>query len=174
MEIILELLKITIPAVAVMVTSYFVIKHMLDAQYRRQELELRREISKSITPNKINAYERIVLFLERIHPAELVLRVHRKGMNSQKFQAELVKTVREEFQHNLTQQLYVSNTAWGYIRNSKEETIKLINVASSKVPDNASAIDLSNMIFQIMGKIEQHPVDIAKDYLKQELRKVLR
>lgn len=174
MDIIWDILKISLPAIGVMVTAYFVIKQLLEAQYKRNELELRREISKSLTPKKINAYERIVLFLERIHPADMVLRVHQKGMSSQKFQAELVKTIRDEFQHNLTQQLYLSNTAWGYIRNAKEETIKLINVAGSKVPPNSSAIDLSNMIFQIMSKIDHHPVDVAKDFLKQELRKTLR
>ncbi len=174
MEDIWDILKISLPAIGVMITAYFVIKQLLEAQFKRNELELRRDISRSLTPNKINAYERIVLFLERIHPAEMVLRVHQKGMTSQKFQAELVKTIREEFQHNLTQQLYVSNTAWGYIRNAKEETIKLVNVASSKVPPDSTAIDLSNMIFQIMSKIDRHPVDIAKDYLKQELKKTLK
>ena len=174
MEVVFEILKITIPAVVVMITAYFVIRQMLDGQYKRKELELKRDLAKSLSPNKINAYERLVLLLERIHPAEMVLRIHQKGMTSQRFQTELLKTIREEFQHNLTQQLYVSATAWNYIRTSKEETIKLINVASSNVPEKSSAIDLSNMIFQIMSKMEHNPVEVAKDYLKQELRRTLK
>jgi hypothetical protein len=174
MEIALELLKITIPAVAVMLTAYFATKQVLDAQYKKRELELRREMSKSFSPNKINAYERLVLLLERIHPAEMVLRVHQRGMTAKKFQGELTRSIREEFQHNLTQQLYVSATAWSYIRAAKEETIKLVNLAASNVPEKSSALDLSNMIFQIMSKMEHNPVDIAKDYLKQELKKTLR
>ena len=174
MDFLLEILKITIPGLIVFATSYYVLKQVLEGQFKRRELELRRAEKQSFTPNKVNAYERLTLFLERIYLADMVLRVHQKGMTSRKFQTELVKTIREEFQHNLTQQLYVSNTAWGYIRNAKEETIKLVNVASSKVPPDSTAIDLSNMIFQIMGKIDHHPVDIAKDYLKQELKKTLK
>lgn len=174
MELVFELLKITLPAIAVMVTAYFVIKQLLEGQFKRKELELKKEVAKSLTPNKINAYERLVLLLERIHPADMVLRVHQKGMSSTKFQATLVKTIREEFQHNLTQQLYVSATAWNYIRNAKEETIKLVNIAASQVPEKSTALDLSNMIFQIMSKMEHSPVDIAKDYLKQEIRRSIK
>lgn len=174
MEIVWEIVKITIPALAVMATTWFVLKQVLEAQYKRRDLELRRDLSKTFTPNKINAYERLVLLLERIHPAEMVLRVHQNGMTAKKFQTELVKSVRDEFQHNLTQQLYVSATAWNYIRNAKEETIKLVNLAATQLPPKSSALDLSNLIFQIMSKMEHQPVDIAKDYLKQELRKTIR
>ena len=174
MEVVWEIVKISIPAIAVMVTTYFVLKQLLDAQFKRRELEFRKEFSRSLSPTKISAYERLVLLLERIHPAEMVLRVHQKGMTSQDFHAELLKGVRDEYQHNLTQQIFISTTAWGYIKNAKEETLKLFNLASSRVPPKASALDLSNMIFQLMAKMEHQPVDIAKDYLKQELRKALK
>ncbi|MGB0403868.1 MAG: hypothetical protein ACPGEG_07195 [Salibacteraceae bacterium] len=174
MEVVWEIVKISIPALAVMITTYFVLKQMLDSQYKRRELELRREFSRSMSPTKIAAYERLVLLLERIHPAEMVLRIHQKGMTSQKFHAELSKNVRDEYQHNLTQQIYISTKAWGYIKNSKEETLKLINMAGSRTSPEASAVDLSNMIFQLMSKMEHQSVDVAKDFLKQELRKTLK
>ena len=171
MDAILEIIKLSISGLIVFATTYYVLKQMLDTQYRRKELELRRELKQSMTPNRVNAYERLLLLLERIHPSELVLRTHKKGMKSLTFQAELVKAVRDEFQHNLTQQMYISNTAWNLIKNAKEETIKLINIASSQLPKDASGVDLSNAIFQIMMKMEQSPVEIAKDYLKAEVRK---
>ncbi len=171
MDFLLELLKFTIPGLIVFLTTYFVLKQVLESQYKRKELELRRAEKKSFTPNKINAYERLTLFLERIHLADMVLRVHQKGMNGRNFQQELIKTVRTEYQHNLTQQLYVSNTSWHLIKTAKEETIKMINVASAKMPKEATGVDLSNMIFKLLSNIEQNPVDLAKDYLKKELRK---
>lgn len=173
MDAFLEILKLTIPGLIVFATTYVVLKQMLDNQYKKRELELRREAKKSMTPTKINAYERLTLLLERIHPSELVLRVHKKGMKATAFQSELVKAVREEYQHNLTQQIFVSNTGWNLVKNAKEETIKLINIAATQLPKDASGVDLSNNIFQILMKMEQNPVDIAKDYLKSELRKLL-
>ncbi len=171
MDFLLEILKITIPGLIVFATSYYVLKQVMEGQFKRRELELRKAEKKSFTPNKINAYERLTLFLERIHPADMVLRVHQKGMSGRAFQQELIKTIRTEFQHNLTQQLYVSNTTWHLIKTAKEETIKMVNVSAAKMPKEASGIDLSNMIFQLLSKIEKNPVDLAKDYLKQELRK---
>ncbi len=173
MEIVLEILKFTLPGLIVLATTYYVLKQVLDSQYKRKELEIRRAEKKSFTPNKINAYERLTLFLERIHLAELVLRVHRKGMKGKVFQQELISSIRSEFDHNLTQQLYVSNTAWHLVKTAKEESIKMVNVAAAKMPDEASGLDLSNMIFKLLANIEKNPVDLAKDYLKQELRKVV-
>lgn len=173
MEILFELLKITVPGLIVFLTTYFVLKQVMEGQFKRKELELRREAKRSFTPTKVNAYERLVLFLERIHPADMVLRVHQNKMKGRTFQKELIKAIRTEYQHNLTQQLYVSNTAWHLVKTAKEETIKLVNIASTKMPEEASGVDLSNMIFQIMSKMEHNPVDIAKDYLKQELKKTL-
>lgn len=172
MDAIIEILKITIPGLIVFATTYYVLKQMLDGQFRKKELELRREAKNSMTPSRVNAYERIILLLERIHPSELVLRVHKKGISAKAFQSELVLAIREEFQHNLTQQIYVSNAAWNLTKNAKEETIKLINIAASNLPPNASGLDLSNSIFQILMKIDQNPVDVAKDYLKAEIRKL--
>ena len=173
MDFLLEILKITIPGLIVFATSYFVLKQVLEGQLKRRELDLRRVEKQSFTPNKVNAYERLTLFLERIHLADMVLRVHQKGMKGRTFQQELVKTIRTEYQHNLTQQLYVSNTAWHLIKSAKEETIKMVNVSAAKMPDEASGIDLSNMIFKLLSQIEKNPVDLAKEYLKQELRKTI-
>ncbi|UTW63254.1 hypothetical protein KFE98_03605 [bacterium SCSIO 12741] len=173
MDIVLEILKLTIPGMIVFLTTFYMLKQVLESQYKRKELELRREARQAFTPTKVNAYERLTLFLERIHPSELVLRTHKKGMKGRHFQSELVKSIRTEYQHNLTQQLYVSPEAWGLIKIAKEETIKLINIAASNMPENASGIDLSNMIFQIMMKMKENPVDVAKDYLRRELRKSL-
>ena len=113
------------------------------------------------------------MFLERIYLADMVLRVHQKGMKGRVFQQELIKTIRTEYQHNLTQQLYVSSTAWHLIKTAKEETIKMVNVSAAKMPEEASGIDLSNMIFKLLSQIEKNPVDLAKEYLKQELRKII-
>lgn len=94
-------------------------------------------------------------------------------MKARAFQIEMLNAIRTEYQHNITQQLFVSNTAWNLIKNAKEETIKLINISATGLKEDATGIDLSNAMFQLMAKMEHSPVEIAKDYLKQELRKFM-
>jgi hypothetical protein len=173
METFLEILKYTLPGLIVFGATYFSMRHLLKYFIQRRELELRRESQKNFTPQKIAAYERLLLLLERIQPAELVLRAHKKGMKARAFQIEMLNAIRTEYQHNITQQLFVSNTAWNLIKNAKEETIKLINISATGLKEDATGIDLSNAMFQLMAKMEHSPVEIAKDYLKQELRKFM-
>jgi len=85
-------------------------------------------------------------------------------------QAELLETIRSEFNHNLSQQVYMSDSAWTLVKNSKEETIKLINLASSNVNDDATGTELSKIILQLVMKIEKLPNQTALEYLKKELR----
>jgi hypothetical protein len=128
------------------------------------------EEHKIILPLRLQAYERLVLFLERINPNNLIMRMNRPEMSASQFQSLLVKTVREEFEYNLSQQLYVSSTSWELIRNAKEETINLINQASSKVDENASSSALVREIFdQFLGK-EKSSVEKALEEIKQEIR----
>lgn len=173
METFLEILKYTLPGLIVFGATFLSMRGLLKFFLSRKEIELRREAQKGFLPQKLNAYERLLLFLERIQPAELVLRVHKKGMKARAFQIELLNAIRTEYQHNITQQLYVSNTAWNLIKNAKEETVKLINLSATGLKEDATGVDLSNAMFQMLAKLEHSPVEIAKDYLKQELRKFM-
>jgi len=101
------------------------------------------------------------------------MRTHKQGMSARLLQAELVKTIRSEYEHNLAQQIYVSNAVWDAIKNSKEETIKAINIASIKVRDDASGIDLCNVIFELIQKVERMPSDVALEIIKAEARQIM-
>ncbi len=128
------------------------------------------EEQKIILPLRLQAYERIVLFLERITPNNLIMRLNRPEMNAVQFQSLLIKTIREEFEYNLSQQLYISTRAWELVKNAKEETITLINQASSKVPEAASSADLVRVLFeQFLGK-DKFPADTALDEVKKEIQ----
>jgi hypothetical protein len=129
------------------------------------------EEQKIILPLRLQAYERIVLYLERITPNNLIMRLNRPEMNAIQLQSILVKTIREEFEYNLSQQLYISSKAWELVKNAKEETIILINQAYSKLPETAPAADLVRMLFeQFLGK-DKLSVDHAIDEVKKEIQK---
>ena len=129
------------------------------------------EEQKIILPLRLQAYERIVLYLERITPNNLIMRLNKPEMNAIQFQSLLIKTIREEFEYNLSQQLYISSKAWELVKNAKEETITLINQASSKVPEAGSSADLVRVLFEQFLEKEKLPVDTALDEVKQEIQR---
>ncbi|MGL4597926.1 MAG: hypothetical protein ACRCYO_10370, partial [Bacteroidia bacterium] len=87
-------------------------------------------------------------------------------------QTELTKAIRTEYEHNLSQQIYMSNHAWEMVKTSKEEIAKLINVAASKLPDTATGIELSQMILQVTQQIDKMPTQVALEYIKREVGQV--
>ena len=162
-----------LPAVVVFGTAYYILKQFFEHEQKNKSIHLRAENQKISLPIRLQAYERIILFIERISPDELLIRVHQKDMSARDLQAAMLKSIRSEFEHNITQQLYISDNAWNLIKNAKEETIRMINIASSKVSDDASSLDLSNTIFTMLSEIEKPPTSIALEFIKKEARRFL-
>jgi hypothetical protein len=128
------------------------------------------EEQKILLPLRLQAYERIILFLERISPNNLIMRMNKPEMSSVQLQSALVKVIREEFEYNLSQQLYISLKAWELVKNAKEETIKLINMASGKIPETASSGELIKNILDLAVEKERLPVNDAIDEIKKEIQ----
>jgi len=171
-QILFDLLKILLPSSIVFATAYFVVKHFLDTETKRRLAEIRLANQNVITPIRLQAYERVSIFLERIHPNSLVPRVHKQGMSARLLQSELTRVIRQEFDHNLSQQIYMSNHAWEMVKTAKEEITKLINIAASKLPDTATGAELSQMIIQISQQIDKMPTQVAVEYIKKEVGQV--
>jgi hypothetical protein len=169
MDIFLELLKILIPAGAVFAATYFVVKTFLSNDQKRRDYELRKSQLNITTPIRLQAYERIILFLERIEPNNLVLRTNKAGMTIPMLHSELIKTIKTEYEHNISQQIYVSANAWHLVKTAKEETIKLVNISITKVPENGKGQDLSQVILHIASSVEKTPTQIAVEFLKTEV-----
>ncbi len=179
-----DILFYFIPAVFVMFGMFTVMKRFLESQqvtlrkFIERDLHLQSAEEKLMRqreslPLKLQAYERLVLFLERISPNALLVRVHRGGMAASQLQSELVITVRTEFEHNFSQQIYVSQQAWDEIKDAKEEIIRIINNAFSHVGANASGIQMSSQIFEQVLNMENLPNQKAIDFLKSEAKKIL-
>ncbi len=113
MEALTDILKITIPALIVFLTAWVLLRNMIrnDQDKRRQELILQN--SRTVTPIKLQAYERIVLFLERISLESLLVRVSTTDMTASQLHTALLNTIRSEFEHNLSQQIYMSPAGMG-------------------------------------------------------------
>lgn len=169
---IIDLLKYLLPCVVVFGAAYLTVKNFLDTETKRRLAEIRLANQNVVTPIRLQAYERISIFLERINPNILITRTHKSGMSARLLQSELTKAIRTEFEHNLSQQIYMSNHAWEMVKTAKEEITKLVNVAASKLPDTATGVELSQMILQIGQQIEKMPTQVALEYIKKEVGQV--
>ncbi len=170
MDAFIEILKIILPAGLVFLAVFFVIKSFLASEQKKREHELKKTNQNVVLPLKIQAYERVVIYLERINPNTLVVRVNKNGMNAQQLHMELIKTIKSEYEHNLSQQIYVSYGSWELVKTAKEELIKLINISSTKVHHDAPSNELAMMILNIAANLEKKlPNDVALEYVKKEV-----
>jgi hypothetical protein len=166
----LEILKITIPSVIVFLTAFFVLKTVLQKENENRRLQIVMQNQKIITPLRLQAYERIILFLERISPNSVIIRLQTPNMTIQQLHKEMLVLIRSEFEHNLSQQLYLSVDAWEQVRNAKEKTIKLLNTCLEGLDPNENALKFSQIVFERLIETEKSPTQEAINFLKDEIK----
>jgi hypothetical protein len=173
METFMELLKIFLPALLVMLTAWLVIRSILrdDQEQRRQDLLL--QTVQTITPVRLQAYERVVLFLERITPESLIMRTARPDMTAQQLQSALVTGVRSEYEHNLSQQIYITNEAWEMVKNARGTVVRLVNSVASQLPPTATGEELSRLLLEEVMEMDAEPTKIAIAYIKAEIARIM-
>ena len=172
MSEVFEILKYTVPALIVLITSWLVLKQMIKNDQNRRNFEIFTNNQKMITPIRLQAYERLTLLLERLSPESLVMRLTKPNMTAKQLQTELLNTIRAEFDHNVSQQIYVSPQIWEIIKNARTNITQLINNASARVKPTASAMLLSKTILEDLMVQEKSPVSIALDMLKKEIKQL--
>ena len=160
MELWIFLLFLVFFGITIITLVYFFLKRQEDQELVKLQLELRRGRQEFFLPARLEAYQRAILLMERIHPNSLVMRAHQGNVSALAQQGILLKTIRDEFDHNVAQQLFISEAGWKMMRDSKEESIRLINLAASQMGEQSSSLDLSAKIMEIMAQLETMPSDI--------------
>lgn len=168
METFLHILTFTIPGLIVFFTAYYSIKLFMENEQKKREIDAKTNNQKISTPIKIQAFERLVLFLERINPESMLIRTQTNDMSAGQLHNDLLITVRAEFEHNLSQQIYISQSSWLAVKQSKEILIKIINEEASKLTNHAPATALSQGILIHIMSLKNNPIQIAIDTLKVE------
>ena len=168
--LLIEGLKFIVPALVVFGVCYFTMQKLIESDYDRKMIEFRHQNKDKMLPAKIQAYERLTLYLERINPSNLLIRLNQPGISAGAFKLQLQNAINEEFNHNLAQQLYVSPQAWKFIRIVKEQVMALINESYAQCGPNSSGPDLSKAILENMIAKDDFPVDKAIDFLKKEFK----
>ncbi|GAA5024347.1 hypothetical protein GCM10011506_07920 [Marivirga lumbricoides] len=170
MEPIWDLLKIIIPAGIVLYAMFLVVKTMLQKQNEARIIEMKSKNKEIVLPIRLQAYERMTLFLERISPDQIIKRIHRSEMNVVELQFVLLNDIREEFNHNLSQQVYMSDEAWKIIKNAKEELIMLVNQAAKPLDPEAKSIELVKAIYAESLEKRIDSLEYGLTYLKNEIQ----
>ncbi|MDR1582890.1 MAG: hypothetical protein LBS55_06460 [Prevotellaceae bacterium] len=166
---------ILIIAFGVLLTAsiYLVLNRILLSDERRRNIELLKS-SKSITiPMRLQAYERLILFLERISPDTLVLRLKGQARTNSDLQLAILLQIRSEYEHNLSQQLYVGDEIWTCVKTTKEQIVMLVNDIASRINPDADSVNLAKLIFDKLVEDGESPVSESIRKIKAEARKLL-
>ena len=153
---------------------YLLVKRYFDNQQKERLLQMkideRRETLKVVTPIRLQAYERMALFLERISPDSLVLRCYQPGMDLKLLQGVMTKNIRDEWEHNLSQQVYLDPAVWARIREAKDEMINLVNSSAVTLTDTDDPTRLAASIFA--SAAQPLPTDKALEELHREINEL--
>jgi hypothetical protein len=168
----LEILKYTIPSLVVFLTVYYIMHSYFEDQENKRRQKAILKNRKLITPLRLQAYERIILFLERISAESMIVRISQPGMTSKQLHSEMLSAVRAEFEHNLSQQLYLTNEAWEMVKSARSNTVKIINLAAEKVMGDMPYTQLSTEILEMVMEAEMTPSSQAIEYLKKEVQTI--
>lgn len=147
------------------IAFYFFRMHTNNEEGRRRYL-LHKDSQTSTLPIRLQAYERMALFLERISIPSLVVRVAPKSADKNDYEALLIKNIENEFEHNLSQQIYLSDECWNIIKAAKSATVQMIRKAALSETDSADKLR-EDVLTETMDK--QNPSATALAFVKKEI-----
>lgn len=159
-----------LPAIVVGLVAYFFFKgHTANEEGRRRYL-IQKEAQKSLIPVRLQAYERITLFLERIDPNQILIRVKPYSEDIQEYESLLIKSIDQEYEHNLSQQIYVSSECWNLITATKNATLQVIRQSVMNEKNDSSDKLRHYILNHFMGEIT--PSKKALAYVNKEVKEL--
>lgn len=168
LAVILEIVKLTIPALIVFFTVNSLLKRYLEGQQQIRLIELRKDQQASTLPLRMQAYERLSLFCERISIPNLLLRLRRDGMSVSELRLTLLMAIQQEYEHNITQQVYVSDQLWQILNIARDDAINTVDLAAESVSPKADAKELAQALFNILEKRGTTGLETALLAIKKE------
>jgi hypothetical protein len=123
---------------------------------------------------QLQAYERLILLTDRISLPNLIQRLNQPGIDARDMQTLLTQAIRQEFEHNITQQIYVSAESWDAVRNYKEQNLLIVNQVSTFLPPEASGVDLNKHLLDLLVQNPKASLqNIVSDVLSFEAKKLM-
>ncbi len=173
-ETLLEIFKYTLPAAIVLGGTYMIIQKFLMAENQRKQMAIFQNAQDTTLRLRLQAYERMALFIERISPRQMIPRVYDPEMTVRDLQMAITLTIRTEFEHNLSQQIYVSTNVWETVKNVKEQELSMVNQVAQGLSADAPARELHMKILDIISKADDElPTAVALHVINAEVKSVM-
>jgi hypothetical protein len=147
----------------------YVTKMVMEAKAKIAALENNQANRAVLLPLRLQAYERMALFLERIDPNQLVLRIHNIGLTVSQEQNLLLTAIRSEFEHNLSQQIYLSDQVWAKVCDAKGDIEEIINTVAGDYDKDADSREFAETVLAVSSK--KPVVELAIQILKADMQK---
>ncbi len=164
----LEILKYTVPSLVVFITVYFVLRTYLSHIYKLELNKYQKDRNKDILYLRLQAYERLAMFCERISLDNLYYRLYHAEMGVNELQNAMLIGVQQEFEHNVTQQIYISENLWDILKIAKDQTQEVISKSNGATP-----VDFFNDLKRNSLSKKIDPIHYAKQALKSEVELLL-
>ena len=169
-----ETLILIIAIVAVMIFGFWLIQHSnFRNEERKRQWELKRESQKTISPIRLRAYERLALLLERTTPEHMLMGLDVNTMTVPQLQQHLLQTIRAEYEHNMSQQVYVSDEVWALIMNARDQNAAFIVSIVAQLPPDADAMTYAKTLITAYASNGETPTDKALEELKNEAKTLM-
>lgn len=176
MDILSDLIKILLPATLVLLGIYFSLKSVIQRQVQQEKdenlVKLRLQSQEHILPLRLQAYERMILLLERSSPMSVLLRVNDPAMNVAQLKMAVQHDLREELNHNIAMQLYVSHQAWLLVKGAQDRVIDLFEQASVGLGETSSSYALVQQLANVLMSLEEDPCQGALRFVKMEAQQL--
>ncbi|WP_295984999.1 hypothetical protein [uncultured Algibacter sp.] len=164
---IFDLFLFAIPSIITGIIAYYFFREHTKNEDGRRRFLLKKDMQVNAMPLRLQAYERIALFLERISPSKLLIRIAPNNSNKADYETLLIQSIEQEFEHNLSQQIYISDKCWSIATTAKNATIQLIRKASM-LEKTDTANKLREVVLTEMME-RRSPSDAALSFIKEEV-----
>lgn len=160
---------IVLPALLVFFTAQYMMKQHITNSVQLVKTEILKTNLNTFTPLKLQAYERIALFLERTSIPALIQSYAQAGQSARGFAAAANHAIKEEYSYNVSQQIYVSSQMWTLVKAIKEQHLQLLQNITASLPAEATAADLSQKLIEFLQSMDVQPQDRGMEFMKNEI-----
>jgi hypothetical protein len=171
--IIEQSIAMLLPIALVFLFVYYMLKSFFDQFNRQRKQELRVKFTEETLPIRLQAYERVILFLERIKPESLVMRLATNNMQTIDLQRAMLENIREEYEHNLSQQIYLSHNAWKMVTAAKQSIMQLVSATADEYKPDSPYMEYATDILEEYSSISDDPLTIAIKFVQNEAKELM-
>ncbi|MBC9915270.1 hypothetical protein [Chitinophaga varians] len=130
-------------------------------------------VNPTVLPLQLQAYERLALYVDRITPQSLIGRIYQPGLTAVDMQISMVQSIKAEYEHNITQQIYVSAMTWEAVKTLKEQTISVINQIAMQLPQDAPALELNRQLLEVFLQAGESPAELTAQIINAEAKRLM-